>query len=71
MFVEAARRLKMPPADCLVFEDAPMGIVAAQAAGMPVVAVTTSFTAEHFATLQPPSSATCLDFDDFLDRHYS
>jgi len=71
VFVEAARRLEMPPADCLVFEDAPMGIMAAQAAGMPVVAVTTSFTAEHFARLQPPSSATCLDFDDFLDRHYS
>ena len=48
-----------------------MGSVAAQAAGMPVVGLTTSFIAAHFATLQPPPSATCLDFDDFLDRHYS
>ena len=71
VFAEAARRLDVAPGDCLVFEDAPMGIVAAQAAGMPVVALTTSFTAAHFATLQPAPSAICVDFDDFLDRHYS
>ena len=70
VFIEAARCLEMPPADCLVFEDAPMGIVAAQAAGMPVVALTTSFTAAHFAGLQPPPTATCADFDVFLERHF-
>ena len=43
VFIEAARRLGVEPADCLVFEDAPMGIEAAQAAGMRVVALTTSF----------------------------
>lgn len=32
VFIEAARRLGVERADCLVFEDAPMGIVAAQAA---------------------------------------
>lgn len=46
-----------------------MGIVAAQAAGMPVVALTTSFGAAHFEGLQPPPSATCPDFDAFLDQH--
>ena len=34
VFIEAARRLGVDPADCLVFEDAPMGIEAAKAAGM-------------------------------------
>jgi len=69
VFIEAGRRLDVPAARCLVFEDAPMGIVAAHAAGMPVVALTTSFDAAHFATLQPPPAATCADFDAFLDQH--
>lgn len=71
VFIEAGRRLDVAPADCLVFEDAPMGIVAAQAAGMPVVALTTSFDAAHFAALQPPPSVTCPDFDTFRERHFS
>jgi sugar-phosphatase len=35
----AARLLQLSPASCLVVEDSPAGVVAAQAAGMPVVAV--------------------------------
>ena len=68
VFIEAARRLGVAPADCLVFEDAPMGVAAAQAAGMAVVAVTTSFQAEQFAQLEPPPSRTCCDFEEFLAR---
>ncbi len=33
-FLEAARRMGVPPGDCLVFEDSPTGIEAARAAGM-------------------------------------
>jgi HAD superfamily hydrolase (TIGR01509 family) len=38
-FLEAARRLKVAPEDCLVFEDSPFGIQAAEAAGMQCVIV--------------------------------
>ena len=66
VFIEAARQLAVPTASCLVFEDAPMGVVAAQAAGMPVVALTSSFSASHFQTLEAPPDLVCADFDDFL-----
>ena len=62
VFLEAARQLNVPPAQCLVFEDAPMGVVAAQAAGMRVVALTTSFAEAHFQALQPPPDFVCCDF---------
>jgi len=66
VFIEAARRLGVDPAHCLVFEDAPMGIEAAHAAGMRVVALTTSFQASHFRRLSPPPTFVCGNFDDYL-----
>jgi pseudouridine-5'-monophosphatase len=39
IFLVAARRLGVAPADCLVFEDSPFGVTAAKAAGMYAVAV--------------------------------
>ena len=39
LFLEAAKRLGLAPADCLVIEDSLNGVIAAQAAGMPVWAV--------------------------------
>jgi sugar-phosphatase len=42
VYLRAAAELGLHPADCLVVEDAPAGIEAAHAAGMKVVAVTTT-----------------------------
>ena len=49
VFLVAARRLETPPSSCVVFEDAPLGIVAAKNGGMKAVALTTTFPQ---ATLQ-------------------
>lgn len=38
-FLAAARRLAVPPADCVVFEDSRAGVLAAKAAGMRCVAL--------------------------------
>jgi HAD superfamily hydrolase (TIGR01509 family) len=43
IFLLAARRLGLGPADCLVVEDAPNGIQAAKAAGCRCLALTSSF----------------------------
>jgi len=49
VFLEAARRCGAEPADCIVFEDAPLGVEAARRAGMRAVVLTTTLPAEAFA----------------------
>jgi HAD superfamily hydrolase (TIGR01509 family) len=41
---QAARRMRVTPGHCVVFEDAPVGIQAARAAGMRAIGVTTAHT---------------------------
>ena len=45
-YLTAATRLGYSPDDCLVIEDAPAGIESARAAGMRVIAITTTFGRE-------------------------
>jgi beta-phosphoglucomutase len=47
IFLYAAAQLGTAPKDCLVIEDAPNGVLAAKAAGMYCVAITTSTTRER------------------------
>ena len=49
IFLEAARRLGVAPAACVVFEDAPFGIEAARRAGMRAVGVCTTHAPEQLA----------------------
>jgi beta-phosphoglucomutase-like phosphatase (HAD superfamily) len=48
IYLEAARRLNVNPADCLVVEDAISGVQSAKAAGCKCLAITTSFPPEKF-----------------------
>jgi beta-phosphoglucomutase len=67
VFLEAARKLGVDAADCVAFEDAPIGVVAAARAGMTVVAVTTSYPADVLATTDPPAAIVVSHFDELLD----
>ncbi len=53
IFLTAASRLGVAPEDCLVFEDAKAGIAAAKAAGMKVIALTTTHTREQLSPAEP------------------
>ena len=47
VYLSAARALGVSPTDCIVIEDAPAGVRAARAAGMAVVALTTTHSREN------------------------
>lgn len=66
VFLAAAARLGVPPADCLGFEDAPAGIRAVRAAGMQCVAVTTNFTAAELAAHDAEADHVVADFEEYL-----
>ncbi|MCY7352386.1 MAG: HAD family phosphatase, partial [Cytophagaceae bacterium] len=51
IYLTTAQKLGVNPARCVVFEDALLGIESARRAGMAVVAITTSHSAEELAGL--------------------
>ena len=63
IFLEAARRLAVPPEQCVVFEDAPLGIEAALRAGMKAIALTGTHPEHDFAA-HPHVIHVCADFRD-------
>ena len=68
IFLEAARRIGVPPGACIVFEDAPFGIEAARRAGMRAVAVCTSHTAEQLAG--PHVMASVANYHALIDNNF-
>ncbi len=68
IFLEAARRLGVPPDQCIVFEDAPFGIEAARRAGMRAVAVCTSHEASELAG--PHVVAQVRDFHELTTQNF-
>jgi len=61
LYLAAAKRLGVPPADCLAFEDTPSGIASAKAAGMFAVQVRASSMA------LPPLSEADMVIDKYVD----
>ncbi|HSK08023.1 MAG TPA: HAD family phosphatase [Vicinamibacterales bacterium] len=67
VFLAAAARVGRAPEECVAFEDAPIGVAAAVAAGMETVAVTTSFSAADFAGHASVPRHVIATFDDYLE----
>lgn len=57
IFLEAAKRLGLDPADCIVFEDAVNGVQAAKAAGANCTGITSSFSREALLDAGADSTA--------------
>ena len=69
LFLAAARKLSLPPRECVVIEDAVNGIQAAQAAGMRCVAVAQTFPAEKLQAADLVRSGVLeISLDDLCGR---
>jgi beta-phosphoglucomutase len=66
VFLRAAQLMGVDPTRCLAFEDAPAGIIAARAAGMTTIGVTTSYNPAILGATEPPPHAIVKDYDQFL-----
>ena len=66
VFLAAAERLGVPAADCVAFEDAPIGIIAARDAGMTTVAIGSSFSADVFLAPEVGADVFVRDFEEYL-----
>jgi beta-phosphoglucomutase-like phosphatase (HAD superfamily) len=68
IFLAAARRLRIDPAQCIVLEDAPLGIEAAGRAGMRAVAICSSHDAAQLAG--PHVLAHVRDYDELKNQQF-
>lgn len=68
LFLEAARRLQVAPAQSIVFEDAPFGIEAARRAGMRAVAICSTHGPEELAG--PHVIARVRDYRELMNNEF-
>ena len=68
IYLEAARRVSVPPERCLVFEDSATGVRAAREAGMTVVAISSSGLT--FDSISHAPHAIFPSLTAFRDTHF-
>jgi sugar-phosphatase len=68
IYLEAARRVGVPPARCLVFEDSASGVHAAREAGMTVVAISSS--GQTFDSASHGPHAIFPSLSEFRETHF-
>ncbi len=68
IFLEVARRMGVPPQDCIVFEDAPLGLEAARRAGMRAVGIASSHNPHDLAG--PHVLAVVPHFQSLLESQF-
>lgn len=69
-YLEAARRLECKPEDCIVFEDAPAGLIAAHRAGMQSVAVLSNYAEARLRDELGPEVVPTAFLQDFRGITY-
>ena len=65
-YLEAARRLRFEPKECIVFEDAPAGLIAAHRAGMQSVAILSNYTEARLRNELGPEIVPAVFLPNFL-----
>lgn len=70
-FLKAAEKLNTDPADCIVFEDAPKGVEAAQNAGMRCIVITTAHPKEDFEQYKNVISFIADYTDPYITNFFS
>jgi len=68
IFLAAAARLAVTPAECIVFEDAPFGIEAAGRAGMRAVAICSTHSAQELAGRHV--IAQVRDYQELMNKNF-
>jgi beta-phosphoglucomutase-like phosphatase (HAD superfamily) len=68
IFLAAAAKMEVPPAECIVFEDAPFGIEAARRAGMRAVAICSTHSAQELAG--PHVIAQVRDYQELMKKNF-
>lgn len=66
VYLLAAKRVAVPPHQCLVFEDVPMGILAGKNAGMEVCAVSDEFSKHQEAQKKELADYYIKDYNELL-----
>lgn len=69
IYLENAKRLKVLPERCLVFEDIPVGIMAGKNAGMKTCAVADEYSKDLIDEKLELSDYRIIDYKDFINKY--